>query len=318
MKFKFRFVDDGKTVGFLRSPTGRVGDSGLELDDSLIDYGQIGETVTRGDRVAIQVDGEGVPQDVSEYLQNSVLVLEPRDVAPRRLESVIDQRCSAVRLQERRRRAREQGREHLIRSESCPTCGSEVDLTDLDESRYVYCPFCDTIFDREQRTSLGRQYRTCDDCGLFGRVQPYPEFFFYFLVVVYGFEYKQRFLCGVCAHRLFVKALLLNLIFVIGVPTAIWVKIKSVVGGKSGMTELRRANKLAEKGQLAEAADLYSSVLAEYPEHPGILYNMGLTRLKHGDGRRGLQTLERALTSCPNYHPLLRTVSEIEQQLRQR
>lgn len=316
MKFKFRFVDGGETVGFLRSPAGRVGESGLELDDSLIEYGQIGETVTRGDRVAIQVDGEGVPQEVGKYLQNSLLVLEPRDVAPRRLESLIDQRCSAVRLEKRGRRAREQGCEHLIRSELCPTCGSEVDLTGLDQSRYVYCPFCDTIFDREERNSLGRQYRTCDECGLFGRVQQYPEFFFYFLVVVYGFEYRQRFLCGVCANRLFVKALLLNLIFVIGVPTAIWVKIKSVVGGKSGMAALRRANKLAEKGKLAETADLYRSVLAEHPEHPGVLFNMGLTRLKHGDGSGGWQSLERALASCPNYHPLLRTVTELEEQLR--
>lgn len=313
MEFKFRFVKDGETRGFLRSPRGKVGDTGLHLGDALLRYDQIADTVARGDRLAIQLDERTPDPTVGKYLQESILVLEPQNMGSRRLELLIDQRCAAVQLEHRRRRARERGQEHLIRSELCATCSAEIDFTDVGESRYVYCPFCDTIFDPEKRTSFGRQFRTCDECGLFGRVQQYPEFYFYFLLVIYGFEYEKRFLCGVCAHRLFVKALLLNLVFLVGVPTAIWVKIKSVTGGRSGLSELRRANQLAKKGRLAEAVDLYNSILAEFPEHPGVLLNEGLARLEHGDEVGGFERLERALEACPNYSPLLRTVARMEQ-----
>lgn len=189
MDFKFRFVRDGDTVGVLRSPRGRVGEEALELGDATIPYRDIGETVTRGDRVALQFTGGSVEGKAGRYVQDSVIVIEPRNVVPRRLEMLVDQRCAAVRLEERRRRARERGRAHLVRSEPCPTCSADIDLTGLEEGRYIYCPYCEIIFESESHRTLGRQYRICDECGLFGRVQQYPEFYFYFLLVVYGFRY---------------------------------------------------------------------------------------------------------------------------------
>lgn len=74
------------------------------------------------------------------------------------------------------------------------------------------------------------------------------------------------------------------------------------------MDALRRANLLAQKGRLDEAAELYGSILSAYPEHPGVLFSEGLARLRHGDPTGGTERLERALAACPNYHPLLRVV----------
>ena len=307
--FKFRFVVGGATKGFFRSPKGVVGTDDLRLDDTTIPYGAIGDTITRGNRLILQILPPTLEGEAGQYLADSVLVLEPKGIAADRLEIAIDRRVAAARLDEMRRLAQEEGTEHLIRVESCPTCEAEVDLTGLDRSLYVYCPYCDSIHETGRTTSLGRAYRTCDECQFFGRVQQYPEFYFYFLLIFYGFSYKKRFLCASCAHRLFVKALLVNLIFVIGVPTAVWVKVKSKIGRDPGMMELHVATALARKGKLREAAPVFDSIRRRFPEHPGVLMNEGLACLKHGDTIGGNQRLERALSACPNYDPLLRLLS---------
>jgi len=302
--FKFRFVVAGNPKGFLRSPEGIVGPDHLQLDNTTIPFSAISDTVSRGDRLVLEILLPALEGKAGKYLSDSVLVVQPKGVPIDRLKALIDQNVAAIRLEEKRRLAREQGTEHLIRVESCPTCCSEIDLTGFEPSRYVYCPYCEVIHETGQTASLDREYRICEQCGYFGRVQSYTEFYFYFLLIAYGFSYKQRFLCTSCANSLFWQVLLANLIFVIGVPTALWVKIKSKLGRDPKMAELSRANDLAWKGKLQEAAQIFDSIRLQFPEHPGVLMNEGMANLKHGSTNSGNKLLGRALVSCPNYHPL--------------
>lgn len=115
LDFKFSYVSGATSSGFFGVPEGRVGDDALEVGDFAFEYEEIADTVTRGDRLALQFVEEAIDREGRENLRDSVVVLEPRDISPLRLETLIDQRSSAARLEQRRRQLREQGREHLIR-----------------------------------------------------------------------------------------------------------------------------------------------------------------------------------------------------------
>ena len=258
---------------------------------------------------SIQIVSGQIAGEAGGFLTDSVLVIEPERIGAERVEAEIDRHVSRHMLAARRSAAAAEGKEHLIRASTCPTCAAEIDLTDFDSGSYVFCPFCSSVFLGHNSQTLGREYRGCDECGYFGRVQEYPEFYFYFLLIVYGFRYNKRYLCTSCANGLFWKALLLNSIFVIGVPTAVWVKIKSVLGRDPGMADLRRATELAKKGRVRDAAPLFQTVLQHHPDHPGVLLNEGLGWFIAGDEASGSQRFSQALRSCPNYVPLMRLIA---------
>lgn len=312
--FDFRFVRGGQTAFGKRH--GAIGEAALTLDDTEVPYQQLVETTTRGERLILAL-GEGVspgPRLAKFLAEGGIVAVHPAKIAARQLEKAIDRRASAREAELRRQELIAQGKGHLVRTVTCPICRATVDLSGLEPTRYAYCRFCESVFSEDGReVTDGRRYRTCDECGLFDRIQQYPEFYFYFLLVVYGFSYKQRFLCDACAHRLFVKVLAINLIFLIGVPTAVWVKLKSIRGRDPGFTALADGNTLARRGRYQEAAPLFAQMLGDHPEHPAILMNLALGCLEGGDQSGAGEALQRAVASCNSYLPVLRLMQPREQ-----
>jgi hypothetical protein len=145
---------------------------------------------------------------------------------------------------------------------------------------------------------------------MFDHIQPYTEFYFYFFLIVYGFSYKQVHLCHSCANKLFLKALALNLIFILGVPSALWVKIKSTMNRKHDFEGLDKANSLSKEGRSQEASQYYDSVLAKNPNHPAVLMDKALGQLIGGDQSGGVASLERSLRACNHYGPVMRIVNQ--------
>ena len=141
---------------------------------------------------------------------------------------------------------------------------------------------------------------------MFDRIQKYPEFYFYFFLIIYGFRYKQRFLCDSCAHDLFLKTFGLNLLFLIGVPTAIWVKIKSLTGRDSQFEILAKANSLARGGRYQEAKPHFDIVLRSQSDHPAVLMNQALGHLAAGDQSGAVSVLKKSASACNHYIPVLR------------
>jgi len=307
-EFKFRYVRNGDTLGF-RAKQGRLGDKELTLDDDSVSYEQVVDTATRGNRIVMALSRElYIGGKLAEHLvDGSAVVLEPSGVSARVLEMAIDRRCARVAAQRRRAELVAKGQQQLLRTEECPSCGAVVDLSGLAPTLYTYCRFCESLFTRDRaRVTSGEQYRICDECGLFDRIQEYPEFYFYFLLIVAGFSYKQRFLCDGCAHKLFLKTLFLNLLFVVGVPVAIWVKLKSLAGRDPTFETLARANSLARAGRYREAGVDYGVLLRGQPNHPAVLMNQALAHLVGGDQNGALGLLKRSLSACNHYAPVLR------------
>jgi len=148
---------------------------------------------------------------------------------------------------------------------------------------------------------------------MYDRVRGYTVFHFYFLLVVYGWSMKRRFVCDTCATSIAQRALLTNLIFILGVPSAIYMWIKAGSGRDPYFQDLAKANKFARKGNYQEADVIYDQLFSLYPDHPGLLMNKGLGHLHGKDSSGGINLLTRALKVCSNYVPAFQIVQRIHQ-----
>ncbi|MBN2497214.1 MAG: hypothetical protein JXR96_21655 [Deltaproteobacteria bacterium] len=292
--FKFRHVSNGQAVGF-RSQRGNLDEKGLLLGDAFIEHAAIKDTLVRDNRLVLALEGR------------EPFVIHVYGIPARELEKAIDRYSSARQAELSKAELERKGEGHSFRTAACPACGATIDLSGFDKSSYVYCRFCESLLDRGgQLVNSGDAYRVCDECGLFDRVKGYTEFYFYFLLVVYGFSSRRRHVCDNCAHRLFLKTFFINLIFLVGIIPSLVLKFKSMSGRATDFAGLPRANKLASKGRFDQADREYTTILQKHPEHPGILFNQAMGHLKGGDAGQGIDLLKRSLKSCTNYLPSAR------------
>lgn len=312
--FKFKYAQSGKAIE-LFSTKGVATLEELVLGKEKIPYEDILHTNHRDRRLLLQVSptqplGETIAQNLVE---DSVLVLEIYKANLPTLEKFIDRISSLKQVERKKEHLLAEGQGHLFRAATCPECESTIDLSGLDRSSLVYCRFCETVFKEKQAEIVTNpRYCICEECNLFDRVQGYTEFYFYFLVVVYGFSYNRRHLCDNCVNRVFRKALFLNLLFVLGIPSAIWIKIKSMLGRDRKLKQLAKANAFAKQGKYQQADEIYNQLYIEYPDHPGILMNQGLGHLFGNDIHGANAYFQRSLRSCKNYYPIMRLIEKIQ------
>ena len=311
-RFRFHYVVNGVNTTVFRQK-GHVTSQDLVLGDEAVSFDAVLDTVVRENHLLLQLrpDARLEGKAAKNLQEGSVLCLAVSGISARQLERIVDRECAVRDMARRKAELESRGEGHLLRSETCPACGAEVDLTEIDESRYVFCRYCDSVFTAEGVSSDGAHYSTCEACAMFGRIKGYPEFFFYFLLVVYGFRYRNVFLCDTCAGRLFWKALLTNLIFLVGVPTAIWVGVKSRIGRGARLGGLSEANRLARHGLYERASPLYEELRRTLSEHPGLLMNQALGCLQGGNEQLASRLFQRALEVCPNYLPAIRLVDAL-------
>jgi tetratricopeptide (TPR) repeat protein len=289
--FSFRYLRPNETIfGKRQGAIGRT----LTLDDTDIPWDQLVETMVRGNRLVL-VLGVGV-----------TLLLQPAGMSAAQVKRAIDRRVSLLEAEQRRAQFIAEGQGHLVRSVECPMCKATVDLSGLEPTHYTYCHFCESVFaDEPRHVTDGRVYRTCEDCGMFDRIQDYPEFYFYFLLIVYGFSYKERYLCDSCAHDLFFKTLFANFLFVVGIPVSVWVKVKSMRGREPIFESLPDGNHHAKAGRYQDAIPVFKRLLRKHPDHPGILTNQALAQFRAGHEQAAGETLARAIAACNSYMPAL-------------
>jgi hypothetical protein len=319
LAFKFKFVRNGREIGF-GSKKGTIGPNGLQLDALPIGFDEIAETAYRDKRLILALDPRGpAVQGLQKVLAGkTTLALSISGAQARDLKRRIDQRNSARDADRHRRQLAAEGKDGLFRTVPCIHCQSTLDLSEMGQAIYIYCPYCETTLTNDGRVvANGDRYTVCDECRLFGRVQGYTEFYFYFLVLAYGFSMKRRHVCDSCAQRMFTKTLLVNLIFLLGIPSAIWVKIKSMLGRDATYPKLAKANTLARKGQYAEAAPLYQWIYQTYPDHPGLLRNEALAHFNGKDVSGAMEYLNRSLRACPNYAPARQSMQRLNAMLSQ-
>lgn len=315
LDFKFRYVQKGQGMGFM-TKNGSVSDTAITLDGETIPYQSVVETSNRDNRlVLLLAPGTPLgPKNVKRLQENRYLVVEVAKVKAEELKRHIDRFGSAIWAEAHHRQLAGEGRENLFSILPCPHCQATIDISNAERTTYVYCPYCASILNHNLKIiSDSDTYSVCDECHMYDRVRGYTVFHFYFLLVVYGWSMKRRFVCDTCATSIAQRALLTNLIFILGVPSAIYMWIKAGSGRDPYFQDLAKANKFARKGNYQEADVIYDQLFSLYPDHPGLLMNKGLGHLHGKDGSGGINLLTRALKVCSNYVPAFQIVQRLQQ-----
>ena len=312
--FKFSYVKNGYKQGFF-AKKGKATEAAILLGDEKLMYEHITDSVTRDNRLVLALSSNAsLGQNMAKNLVENNLILEVLQINSLTLERWIDRISSKKIVDKKRRKLISMGKENLFYAVTCPHCGATIDLSGLNRSSHIYCRFCETIFKEKLGIiTQGEKYHPCDECQMFDRVQGYTEFYFYFLLVVYGFYSKRRFLCDTCVDKVFWKMLILNFIFIIGIIPTIWLKIKSLSGRDPNLKQLGKANSLAKKGNYQQASQYYKQCYLKYPQHPGLLMNEGIGHLLGQDNQGAVTIFERSLLSCKNYLPVLNILKNISE-----
>ncbi len=312
--FKFRYVMNAHAQGIF-AKKGIVNEQEILLDKERLIYDDIVDSTTRDRRIVLTLSSSAsLSKKVSEkVIETAYLVLEIYNAKPLEIERFIDRISSKKEVEQKQRQLIAAGEGNLFRSAVCPHCEATIDLSDLNRSSYIYCRFCETVF-RETQTAMtrGENYRVCEECQMFDRVKGYTEFYFYFLLVVYGYSYKRRHLCDNCAGNLFVKMILINFIFILGIIPSLCVKIKSMMGRDPELKRLAKANALALNGKYDRAAGIYEQLYQSYANHPGLLMNQGIGHLKGSDLSGASRCFEKSLAACSNYVPTMRLLQRMQ------
>ncbi|HEY0601417.1 MAG TPA: hypothetical protein VGD58_00835 [Herpetosiphonaceae bacterium] len=313
LAFKFHYVRNGQNQGMF-ARKGSLTTFGLTLNDELLAFDDILRTYSAGKRLVLMLSQNAqstlnLPKGV---LDEGGIVIETKLDLAQSIKRRIDQVISRRNAELHRQQLLQEDSEYAFRAVDCAHCGSVIDVSGLERTAYVYCNYCEHLLDQNgQAIAPDGTYTTCPECSMFDRVKSYTEFYFYFLVFVYGFSYKQRRVCDRCAQDVFGKTFWLNLPFLLGLPWSIAIKVRSTAGRDAGLQALPKANKLARRGRYPEAVPLYAQMNARYPEHPGLLMNQGIGLLSSSDASGANEYFSRTLKSCSNYTPVLRLLHQI-------
>jgi tetratricopeptide (TPR) repeat protein len=312
LNFKYGYANTFRMF----ASNGAASTTAINLNGEEIPYTNIVETSSRDKRfIVVLAPNTQVGAKTSKHLQNSrFFVLDIVKPKAEELKKHIDLYGSAIWAENHRKQLISTGKGDTFSAATCPHCGATVDMSESERTAYIYCPYCASIVNYNQKIiSNGDVYNICDECHMYDRIRGYTVFHFYFLLVVYGYSVKRRFVCDTCATSLAQRTLLLNLVFILGIPSAIYMWIKAQSGRDPYFQDLAKANKLARKGKYQEADEIYDKLFSLYPEHPGLLMNKGLGHLHGSDGNGGIGFLTRSLKACGNYLPTLQIVQRMQQ-----
>ncbi len=315
LAFKFHWLNDqGQPTSMMRKKGHFEGET-VTLEEAEIPAAVIVESAVRENKMAITA----IAADEQEEYVTMLIQLPSKKVAEE-LKKRIDLARSAAWARHHRKALEDKGLGHTFRQEQCPRCTATLILSDMPESPQLYCHFCDslsTIDPGADPISQERDLRLCEECGMYTRPQKFTIFYFYFLLVVYGFSSRSTWRCPPCMRGEAWKMLFGNLIFVLGVPTAIWQLARSYGGSSVGgpFKGLDTGNIKARKGDLAGALESYRTILGKVPVSAGVKYNLGMALLAQGNKEKAADSFELALQDCTNYVPAYGQLCHLLQEL---
>jgi len=227
---------------------------------------------------------------------------------------------SDVWAKQHREDLQKRGLGHTYRDAVCPECSATVILSDMPESPQLYCQFCDTLVTTDptaEPIAKESEFKICEECGMYSRPRKFTIFYFYFLLVIYGWWSDTTWRCPACMRGEAWKMLFGNLIFLLGVPVAITQLIRSYGGDKvlGKFKGLDTGNLKARKGNVNGALQHYETIMERVPYAAGIKYNLATALLGTGEQEKAAQVYELALDDCSNYAPAYHQLRALYEQL---
>ena len=301
LAFKFHWMDEkGQGVGFRRKK-GRFDGATLTLDETEVPAGAISNVSVRDERMILTVP--------TEEGTVGLAILLPAKQTAADLKAALDVARSAAWAAHHRDELARRGRETAYRDAVCPACAATVVLSDMPKTPQLFCTFCGTLSDRDDQQIAPiaelQTYRLCDECGYFSQPKKFTVFYFYFLLVVYGWHSRTTYRCPACMRGDAWKMLFGNAPFLLGVPVAVTQLARSYSAdiGNGPFAGLDAGNRAARAGKFPKAIEKYRAILDAHGHAAGIKYNLGLALLGQDDKLRAAQTFRLALEDCANYAP---------------
>lgn len=217
--FKFQWLDaNGQPTGLLATK-GSVTDHELDLGDRTIPLGALLRATVRADRIIVSyVTSAGGRADLVMAMSDS----------PMPLRTILNVAASAN-WEQHRRSERGAGARFI----GCPACEARIDLTGFPDTPQVWCAYCEKVVARDGVPDVHEaSLLECDGCGLLGQPVSYLSFVIWFVIVAYGWNSRRYWRCRACMRREALAMLGKNLIFVIGVPFALALMVRSHFKGK--------------------------------------------------------------------------------------
>lgn len=318
-QFKFYWLDEKSwmpTTTFRKR--GQFDGEILKLDQVNIYVNAITDSEVRDTRLVMVL----ATTDENEPFVNALIMLNSKKTA-QQLKTMLDIARSRNWAEAHKEYLQSKGLERTYREAVCPVCSATIALTGMAESPQLYCHFCHsltTLPSSEEPAAVvpkEERYKICHECGMYSRPQKFTIFYFYFLIVFYGWWSQETWRCPGCMRKQAWKMLFGNMPFVLGVPVAITQLVRCYTGDVIGgpYKGLDAGNTKARKGKMKAALDIYLSILSRVPNSAGIKYNVGVALLAQGELERAAETFERALEDCSNYVPAYQQLRAIYTEL---
>lgn len=308
--FRFRYLNEqGKSTSFFYHQA-RIDDStGIMLGTESVAIADIHEVVRYGNHLAISLRPFlALSKEIAENIisNTSSFIIEIPDGLAADAKSAIDQHRSALAAFAKKKALALEGKVSAFKVLQCPECDAVIDLTGKRDTPYIYCKYCEVIFDKHYTVMpRSENYKVCPECNYYNRVQEYPEFHFYALPKKTKVAYQKHYCCDTCAQRYHEQTAWRNVPYLIGIPFNFMLKNKMSKGVNQFYEGLTEANRLAQDGKITEADALYGLILLRNEQHPAILFNMAQAYYRVELLDKAYKYLEKSLENCSNYQPTL-------------
>ena len=312
LRFKFHWLDARGNQQGMRRKRGSFDGEALVLDELHIPAAVVADVQRVENRMVLTAfSNDGNPAHFAFMLPTATA---------QQLKARLDIARSATWAAWHRESLAKRGQDHTYRDGRCPHCGATVVLSKMPSTPQLFCHFCNTLstVDPTAEPAPGEErLRLCDECGMFSQPRKFSVFYFYFLLVVYGWTHRTTWRCPGCMRGDAWKMLFGNLPFLLGVPVALTQLSRCYAGNVVGgaFSGLDRANLKARAGDLRGALDGYRRILERVPHSAGLKYNLGLALAKQADTQRAADMFELALEDCANYAPAYQALSRCCEQL---
>lgn len=312
LNFKFYWVNDKGANTSILAKKGVLDVDTLTLEDATIPIAAIASADVRGQYLVLSVAQKtGEPANLLVSTSKAG-----------RIKEELGRLRSAIWAEMHRKELEDSGAGRTFHKQTCPACGAVLDLTGMADTPQVSCQFCHTIStlrtaDGSPVTEIERGYRLCDECGMYSSPRQFTIFYFYFLLVVYGWRSRITWRCPGCMRGEAWRMFFGNLIFVLGVPVALVQLFRSYGGTSLGglYPGLDGANLRARRGDLTGAIEAYQKILTRRPISAGVKHNLGLAFLRQQRSEEAAKMFEFALADCANYQPAAAALANCYEQL---
>lgn len=330
--FDFRFLNTKNKPTSYFDRQGSIENEGVYFDGEMLAFSEIQEVVRYRNRLSFIIKA-GAKTAVDEFLlphfNGFIIRVEEKEAFD--IKSMIDRKYTALQVEQRKSVLTRQDEIHNFRKTECPTCKSHLDLSYLNPTKYIFCKYCDSIFNKYGNYTDLADYKICSVCNYYNRVQVTPKVKAYFLGTdEKGFSFENVYQCDSCTERELRSRFWKNLPFLVGAVGDFIAKNRIDTDIDSSYAELTKANLFGYWGNIEEAKPLYESMFLYVKDQPGVLYDFGKAYLDTalllleeseftGDEQampyiqEAVRWLSRCLKMCSNYLPAIKLFEDNEE-----